>query len=109
MTAQELVMAKVNQMMPRSGQPKRFSFQMETNAKTTQVRPRNTISHRLKAIIVSAGSKHSTCLWRVLGLFGLPWRCLFEGSNARDARHTKSVTLLGTPSLKRLIRTFYIS
>ena len=40
-------------MTPLSGQPKRFSFHMETNEKTTQVRPRNTISHRLKAIIVS--------------------------------------------------------
>jgi hypothetical protein len=37
--AQEPAMATVNQMMPRSGQPKRFSFHMETNAKTTQVRP----------------------------------------------------------------------
>ena len=55
MTAQEPAMAMVNQMMPLSGQPKRFSFHMETNEKTTQVRPRNTISHRLKAIIVSSG------------------------------------------------------
>ena len=55
MTAQEPAMAKVNQMMPLSGQPNRFSFHMETNEKTTQVRPRNTISHRLKAIIVSSG------------------------------------------------------
>jgi hypothetical protein len=30
-TAQEPTMAKVNQMMPRSGQPKRFSFHIETN------------------------------------------------------------------------------
>ena len=56
MMAQEPAMATVNQMMPLSGQPKRFSFHMETNEKTTQVTPRNTISHRLKAIIVSAGS-----------------------------------------------------
>jgi hypothetical protein len=55
MTAQEPAMAMVNQMMPLSGQPKRFSFHIEINAKTTQVRPRNTISHRLRAIIVSAG------------------------------------------------------
>ena len=48
-------MARVNQMMPRSGQPNRFSFHMEINAKTTQVRPRNTISHRLRATIVSSG------------------------------------------------------
>ena len=46
-------MATVNQMVPLSGDPKRFSFDIETNEKTTQVRPRNTISHRLKAIIVS--------------------------------------------------------
>ena len=32
MTAQETMMAKVNQMIPLSGQPKRFSFHMETNA-----------------------------------------------------------------------------
>ena len=55
MTAQEPTMAKVNQMMPLSGQPKRFSFHMEINEKTTQVKPRKTISHRLKAIIVSWG------------------------------------------------------
>src|SRR5262245_11980885 len=52
MTAQEPAMAKVNQMMPRSGQPNRFSFHIEIKAKTTQVTPRNTISLRLKAIIV---------------------------------------------------------
>jgi hypothetical protein len=40
---------------PESGQLNRFSFHMEINAKTTQVKPRNTISHRLKAIIVSWG------------------------------------------------------
>jgi hypothetical protein len=32
MTAQEAAMATVNQMMPRSGQPKRFSFHIEINA-----------------------------------------------------------------------------
>src|SRR5262249_50854534 len=47
MTAQEPAMAKVNQMMPRSGQPNRFSFHVEIKAKTTQVTPRNTISPRL--------------------------------------------------------------
>src|SRR5262245_64191542 len=56
MTAQEPAIAIVNQMMPRSGQPNRFSFHMETKAKTTQVTPRNTISHRPRAIIVSSGS-----------------------------------------------------
>ena len=50
--AQEPAMATVNQMMPLSGQPKRFSFHMETKAKTTQVTPRNTINQRLRAIIV---------------------------------------------------------
>ena len=54
MTAQEPAMAMVNQMMPLYGQPNRFSFHMETNEKTTQVRHRNAISHRLKAIIVSS-------------------------------------------------------
>jgi hypothetical protein len=53
MTAQEPAIAKVYQTIPLSGQPERFSFHMETNAKTTQVRRRNTIHHRLKAIIVS--------------------------------------------------------
>jgi hypothetical protein len=48
-------MVTVNQMTPLSGEPKRFSFDMETTEKTTQLRPRNTISHRLKAIIVSSG------------------------------------------------------
>ena len=55
MTAQEPAMAMVNQMMPLSGQPNRFSFHIEIRDRTTQVRPRNTISHRLKAIIVSSG------------------------------------------------------
>jgi hypothetical protein len=76
MTAQEPAMAMVNQMMPRSGQPKRFSFHMETNERTTQVKPRNTISHRLKAIIVSWGCTRPT--------FGEPsvWRfgCVLLGS-----------------------------
>jgi hypothetical protein len=48
-------MATVNQMMPLSGQPKRFSFHIEINAKMTQVMPRNTISHRLKAMIARWG------------------------------------------------------
>jgi hypothetical protein len=62
---------------------------METTEKTTQVMPRNTISHRLKAIIVSWGRTRPTCSWwasasllsvrlvaayRVLGLVGLPYR-----------------------------------
>ena len=52
MTVQEAAMATVNQTMPLSGQPNRFSFHTETNKQTTEVRLRNTISHRLKAIIV---------------------------------------------------------
>ena len=52
MTAQEATMATVNQTMPLSGQPKRFSFHIEITAKTTQVTPRNTINQRLRAIIV---------------------------------------------------------
>ena len=51
-TAQEPTMARVNQTMPLSDQPNRFSLHIEINTKTTQVTPRNTISHRLKAIIV---------------------------------------------------------
>jgi hypothetical protein len=47
MTAQDPAMA-TNQMMPLSGQPNRFSFHIDTNEQTTQVRARNTISHRLK-------------------------------------------------------------
>ena len=31
-------MATLNQTMPLSGQPKRFSFHMETNAKSTRAR-----------------------------------------------------------------------
>jgi hypothetical protein len=60
-------MATVNQMIPLSGDPKRFSLHMETNEKTTQVRPRNTISHRLKAIIVSWGCTR----FGLVALFGL--------------------------------------
>ena len=56
MTAQEPITATVNQTMSLSGHPKRFAFHMETNEYTTKVRPRNTISHRLKAIIVSSSS-----------------------------------------------------
>ena len=82
-------MARVNQMMPRSGQPKRFSFHIEMNAKTTQVRPRNTISHKLRAMLVSAGCTCPTWSWRAsvsllvglasyrileLGLAELPYR-----------------------------------
>ena len=52
MTAQEPAMATVNQMMPLSGQPNRFSFHIEINAKTTQATPRNTINHQLRAISV---------------------------------------------------------
>src|SRR4030095_9361534 len=33
----EPTMATVNQTMPRTGQPNRFSFHIEINAKTTQV------------------------------------------------------------------------
>jgi hypothetical protein len=38
------MMATVNQMMPLSGQPNRFSFHIETNEKATRITPRNTIS-----------------------------------------------------------------
>ena len=79
-------MATVNQMMPLSGQPNRFSFHIETNEKTTQVMPRNTISHRLKAIIVSSGCRCGMggriyavlesliegCLTRLFANFGRP-------------------------------------
>ena len=85
--AQETMMAKVNQMIPLSGRPKRFSFDMEINENATQVIPRKTISHRLKAIIVSVGCTRLTYSWwasvsllavrlavayRVLGLAELP-------------------------------------
>jgi hypothetical protein len=40
MMAQEPTMTKYNQMMPRSGQPKRFSFHIEINVKTTRIRLR---------------------------------------------------------------------
>jgi hypothetical protein len=84
-------MAMVNQMMPLSGHPKRFSFHMETNVKTTRTKARKTINHRLKAIIVSWGCTRSIWSWtawvnflsvrlglvafyRVLGLVGLPYQ-----------------------------------
>jgi hypothetical protein len=40
----------VNQMMPLSGQPNRFSFHNETNDRTTQVMPGYVIRKRLKAL-----------------------------------------------------------
>ena len=49
-------MATVNQMMPLSGQPKRFSFHIETNDNAISVRLRSTISQRLEAINVSSVS-----------------------------------------------------
>jgi hypothetical protein len=77
MTAQEPMMATVKQMMPLSGQPNRFSFHMETNDRTTQVRPRNTINHRLKAIIVSAACTALFVVGRLRRAFWLHgWRCL---------------------------------
>jgi hypothetical protein len=91
--AQEPMMATVNQMIPLSGQPKRFSFHTETSMETTQVKPRNIIVHRLKAIIVSQGSTGPTCSWRasvsltsvglvaayrVLGLVRLPYQSRLE-------------------------------
>jgi hypothetical protein len=52
--------------MPLSGQPNRFSFHMETNENATQVKPRNTISHRLKAMIARWGcTGESTPSWKV--------------------------------------------
>jgi hypothetical protein len=88
-------MATVNQIMPRSGQPNRFSFHMEISDRTTQVRPRNTISHRLKAIIVSSGCTRPICSWtasvsllsghlaatyRFLELAGLPYQLALEAA-----------------------------
>jgi len=43
-TAQEPTMAMVNQMMPLSGQPKRFSFHIESNEKTTESTSRRICS-----------------------------------------------------------------
>jgi hypothetical protein len=53
MTAQEPMTATMNQMMPLSGQPNRFSFHMETSDRATRITARNTISRRLKALNVS--------------------------------------------------------
>lgn len=49
------MIAIVNQIMPLSGQPKRFSFHIDTNEATTRMAPRNTISRWLKALNVSSG------------------------------------------------------
>jgi hypothetical protein len=57
-------MATVNQIMPLSGQPKRFSFHIETNVKTTRITARSVISRRLKALNVSSGCTRATCYWR---------------------------------------------
>jgi hypothetical protein len=48
MTAQEQMMATVNQMMLLSGQPNRFSFHIETNDRTTRMTARNTIAEDLR-------------------------------------------------------------
>ncbi len=49
------MIAIVNQIMPLSGQPKRFSFHIESNEEATRIAPRNTISRWLKALNVSSG------------------------------------------------------
>jgi hypothetical protein len=56
-------MATANQMMPLSGQPKRFSFHIETKDRTTRTTARNTISRRLKALNVSSGCTRPICSW----------------------------------------------
>ena len=48
MTAQEPMIATVNQMMPLSGQPKRFSFHIETNDKATRMHPEIRLADDLK-------------------------------------------------------------
>jgi hypothetical protein len=48
MTAQEPAMAIVNQMMPLSGQPKRFPFDIETNVKTTRITARSVSAEGLR-------------------------------------------------------------
>jgi hypothetical protein len=48
MTAQEPMMTKENQMMPLSGQPKRFSFHIETKDTATRLTARETTRRRLK-------------------------------------------------------------
>jgi hypothetical protein len=61
------MMATVNQMMPLSGQPNRFSFHIETNDNAISVAPRSTISQRLAAINV-----RSVCNGPSLCGFGNP-------------------------------------
>ena len=58
---------------------KRFSFHMETNERTMQVRPRNTIRKRLKALNVSSGCTRALVSSDLLFLdgFGEPSVCLF--------------------------------
>jgi hypothetical protein len=51
MTAQEPMIATVNQMMPLSGQPKRFSFHIETNDKTTRIKPGIQLATGLKLLL----------------------------------------------------------
>ena len=78
MTAQEPMIATVNQMMPLSGQPNRFSLHMESNAQTTQVRPRSTIIHRLKSYYCKLWF-HSLYLLLDGFEFGvLPFGCVVE-------------------------------
>ncbi len=45
---QEPMMATVNQMMPLSGQPKRFSFHIETRKRQLELRPEIQLADDLK-------------------------------------------------------------
>ena len=55
----ELMMATANQMMPRSGQSKRFSFHIETNDKATRITPRNVVEVSEPIVARKAFSYHS--------------------------------------------------
>src|SRR5438132_9388750 len=51
-------MATVNQLMPRSGQPKRFSFHIDTNDRATKITPRN----------IRSDPGLTTCLWLIYAM-----------------------------------------
>jgi hypothetical protein len=78
-------MATVNQMMPLSGQPKRFSFHIETSDTATRTTLRNTIKRWLKALNVSSGcTALASSIYLVLEGFGEPSVCLFSCGFSRS-------------------------
>ena len=48
-------MARANQMMPRGGQPNRFSFHIENKDRATRITPRN----------IRSDAGLTTCLWLI--------------------------------------------